>query len=224
MFAKSESEEVKRVMGPLLDNLSATVHAQMGILGADLRRQIGKVRANYFEMIADGTFASELLACFTKAHEAGAELQRFAYVRKQLIVETSDAVIASGIIQTAINFCLATEARIVTAMTFVSRDDVEDMMRKVSTAFAEARDKAADDIDSASYQQLTYLGGALINHLATTSRPLPRMITFKLGATFSSLAASMRFYYVADRAEELAAENKTVHPLFMQRDLRGLNR
>lgn len=112
----------------------------------------------------------------------------------------------------------------IAALSFVSRDDVDAMLRKVKKAFDTARDKAADEIDSATYQQLTYLGGALINHLATSSRHLPRMVWFNLARNFPALTASMRLYHAADRAEELVQENHIVHPLFCLRDLRGLNR
>jgi prophage DNA circulation protein len=218
-----ENNEITRVITSLLDNLEATISSQTGLLGAEMRQQIGKVRADYFFMIENGTFASELLACFTKAREAGVQLPRLAYVRTQLIADSSTFIIAKAIIQNSINFCLATEVRMISVMEFTSRDDVEAMMKRTKTAFDAARDKAADDIDSEIYKQLTFLSGAITNHLANTARPLPRIINFKFNDNFPALMLSNRIYYVATRAEELIAENKIVHPAFMTRELRGLS-
>lgn len=224
MSLKSEQTEILAVLTRLLDNLAKTITSQTGRTGADLRRQIGRVRDDYLELLDNGGFSVSLLTCFRLAEKANVNLWSLAYVRQQLIEEEPFGDIASAIVQAGISFCLATESRMVAALTFTSRDDVEVMMRKMKKAFDAARDKAADAIDSAAYQQLTYLSAALTNHLATASRHLPRMVRFKLAKNFPSLAVSYRLYYEADRAEELAAENRIVHPLFMLRDLRGLNR
>jgi hypothetical protein len=52
-----------------------------------------------------------------------------------------------------------------------------------------------DAIDSATYQALTFLAGALTNHLATTAQPLPRMVQFHLKKNFPALKLSHRLYY-----------------------------
>jgi hypothetical protein len=219
-----QEDEIGDIVNRLLDNLSLCVSSQSGKPGADLRRQIGRVRGGYFELLINGGFGIALLTCFRLAFDANVKLNSLAHVRNQLLDEKPAKEIGSAIVQSAIMFCLSTESRIITRMTFVSREDCEVMMGKMKMAFDAARDKAADAIDSMAYQQLTFLAGALTNHLATASRPLPRMVAFHFARNFPALTASYRIYQVADRAEELVAENKIVHPGFCLRDMRGLNR
>jgi len=218
----SDRVEIAAVLTRLLDNLSLTVSSQTGRTGADLRRQIGRVRADYLTLLANGGFGVALLTCFRVAEQANVKLASLAYVREQLIAEEPVGDIAAVIVQSGISFCLATEARMVSALTFVSRDDVELMMSRMKLAFDAARDKVADMSDSSVYRQLTYLAGALTNHLATKSRPLPSMVTFKMQANLPSLVFSQRVYYEASRADELAQENRIIHPAFCLRDMRGL--
>lgn len=224
MSLNTERNEIEDILFRTLDNLSLTVSSQTSPNGSNLRRQIGRVRGDYFALLCNGGFAIALLTCFRLAHDANVQPARLAYVRQQLYEEEPSGPIATNIVMTAITFCLATESRMVANMTFVSRDDCEAMMKKMKIAFDAARDLAADAIDSNTYQTLTFLAGGLTNHLATSARPLPRMVNFNMALSLPSLAASHRIYYVADRAEELAAENHVIHPAFMPMALRGLNR
>jgi prophage DNA circulation protein len=49
------------------------------------------------------------------------------------------------------------------------------------------------------------------------------MLHYELAATMPGLFVSNYIYGQGDRAEELAAENRIVHPAFMQRTLRALS-
>lgn len=221
MSINSEDVEISATVNRLLDNLSMAASSQ--IEGSIIRRKIGDVRAFYNEYLIDGTFASKLLECFIVAREAGAKLVSFSNVRDQLFIEEPIGEISKLIIQVGIGFALGAESRIITTMEFTSRDDVVAMMDKMKLAFDTARELAADMIDSASYQNLTFLAGALTSHLADISRPLPRMVTFKMSTSLPALTYSQRVYYTADRAEEIVAENHIVHPAFCPGEIRGLS-
>ncbi len=211
------------VLTRLLDNLTATVSSQSGLSGAALRRQIGIVRTNFAAYLENRTFAAALLLCFNEAQAANVTLASLAAVRKALAAELPDSYAASALVQLATVYCLSAEAKLITAIEFVSRDDVEAMMSRMKIAFDIARDAAADAQDSATYQTLTFLSGALTQHLASTARPLPRMVRFDLPSTLPTLALSQRLYYAGDRSEELIDENHIVHPAFAPRAIMGLN-
>ena len=223
MSLNTEKEEIAVVVNRLCDNLSTTISSKLGREGVALRHQIGDVRANYDTMLRDGQFATELLACFTTAREANVKLESLIFVRQGLFAENPDGDISIAIVQAAIVFCLAAESRMISVIEFVSRDDVEIMMRRMKLAFDTARDLAADALDSSTYQQLTALAGALTNHLANKARPLPRMVTFNIPTSLPALAVSQRIYYDSSRWEEIIQENKTIHPAFVQREIRGLS-
>lgn len=223
MSLTSDRIEVEGVVNRLLDNLSLAISSKTGREGAAMRRQIGEVRANFAAFIKAGTFAAELLDCFEAAYTANVKLAALTIVRNGLFAETPVGEIGAAIVQMAIGFCLSTESRLIVLLEFNSRVDVELMMATMKAAFDTARERAADSSDSTFYKDLTYLAGALTNHLATVARPMPRMISFQLPATMPALAVSNRVYYTADRWEEIVAENKTIHPAFCQRDIRGLS-
>ena len=223
MSIASENEEITAVVNRLLDSLAATVSSQVGGTGADLRRQIGNVRSFYSDYLRDGTFYTQLLSCFTIAREASAKLSSFVKVRDKLFLETPVGETPKLIVQAAIGFCLGAESRLITAISFSSRDAVEEMIANMKLAFDTARDLSADALDSSSYQNLTFLAGALTNHLATTARPLPRMVTFDMKETMPALTLSNRIYYTAERWEEVVEENHVIHPAFCPRNIRGLS-
>lgn len=219
-----EKAEIERILFRFLDNLSLTVSSQAGRRGAQLRQQIGRIRADYMELLNNDGFPVALLACFKLIELANAKLASVAYVRQQLYEETPVGDVSISIVMLGIVYCLGTESRMISLMTFTSRDDVDVLTENMKIAFDTARDLAADNEDSSTYQALTFLAGAITNHLATTARPLPRMMSFNMPKNYPALKLSYRIYYEADRAEELVQENKTVHPAFMQRQLRGMNR
>lgn len=223
MSLNRESVELEGIINRLLDNMSLLVTSQTGRDGIELRHQIGKIRTNYITMISGGTFATELRACFKSALAAKVKLASLAIVHDGLFGEVPVGKFSAAVVQIAIIFCLSTESRIIAALTFTSRDDIELMLSNVRNTFDIARLLSADAPDTSAYQQLTILAGSVINHLSSVSRPLPRMVKFSLLASLPSLTLSQRLYYNAERSDEIVAENKIVHPAFCMREIRGLS-
>lgn len=223
MALSSDKAETEAVVMRLLDNLGVTITSKSAREGSEVRKQIGEVRAHYSEQLKNGTFPQELNDIFIAIRAANVTLASLAFVRTQLFAEAPTYDIPIAIVQMAVGFCLSAESQLIAAIEFKSRADVENVMVRMSAAFATAREMAADNDNSAYYQQLTFLAGAVVSHLATVARPLPRMITFKLPVTMPALTLSNRIYYTAERWEEIVNENKTIHPAFCQREIIGMS-
>lgn len=222
MSLNSERKEIAAVTSRLFDSLAGMVSSKTGETGYELRRQIGDLRAFYVVYLNNGTFMNELLECFTLARNGNVALPNFVRIREQLFTENPVGNISKLIVQAAIGFCLGAESRVITGMDFESRDDVEQMIKVMRIAFDTAREFAADMQDSAAYQTLTFLAGALTNHLANTALKKPKTVTFHVSTSYPALALSQRVYYDADRWEELVRENRIVNPAFCPKDVRGL--
>lgn len=223
MSINSERKEITAVVDRLLNNLSNMISSQSGQTGYTLRRQIGDMRAYSFVYLEAGTFGQELLKCFSIAREGNVKLANFVKVRENLFAENPVGPISNSIVQAAIGFCLSAESKLITAIEFSRRDDVELMIKTMRIAFDRARELAADATDSTGYQALTFLAGSLTNHLANTALKLPRLVKFELPISLPVLAASQRVYYSAERWEELVAENRIIHPAFSPKSFRGLS-
>jgi len=223
MSLNRESAELSGIINRLLDNLASTITSQTGRDGVELRHQIGMIRSNYQAMIVAGTFPTDLQTCFKLAQSANVKLASLFTVHDGLFKEVPVGAISAAVVQMAIIFCLSTESRLISALTFTSRDDVEMLMGKMRNVFDVARVLAADAPDTSAYQKLTILAGNAISHLSDVSRPLPRMVTFELTASLPVLTVSQRVYYTADRSDEIIDENKIIHPAFCTREIRGLS-
>jgi hypothetical protein len=223
MSLNSERKEITAVVDRLLDTLSAMVSSQTGEAGYSLRRQIGEIRAHYVSFLRDDTFTTELLNCFTIAREGNVSLANFVRVREYLFTESPVGDISKMIVLSAISFCLSAESQIIVGMEFSRRDDVESTIKVMKVAFDQAREIAADMIDSKTYQTLTFLAGALTNYLSGTALQLPREVIFDMPMSLPALALSQRIYYDASRWDELIRENQIVNPAFCPRHIKGLS-
>lgn len=217
-----ERREIEGVVTRLLDLMSATVSSKSGRDSAALRNAIGDMRANFMLYLAQGTFADNLLECFTVIVNMGGELPRLAAVHQQLFLEEPVGQTTGTVVQLAISLCLAAESQVILSIEFTSRDEVDELLKRTREAFDTARELSADSSDPSFYKTLTSLAGSVTRYLADTARPLSRIVTFVLPDTMPALALSNRIYYDPARWEEIIEENKTVHPAFCQREIRGL--
>lgn len=115
----------------------------------------------------------------------------------------------------SIRMALSEQARILAATTFVSRQDIDNYFTQINASFGAAETVAANNLDNVSYVALLTIHAAVSNDLANRSRPLPRIVPYNFGQPMPSLWLSQRIYYDPSRADELIAENKPIHPLFM---------
>jgi hypothetical protein len=222
MTVQSEQDELKGIIARMCDVLF-TIIPLRGEAGSSLRRKIGILRVNAFNMLLDKSFSSYLLDIFSEARSVPVDIASIVRVRQVMMAESPVGEVSTRLVQTAIVFCLAFECRIISTTEYHSQNDVEAVIRRMNDAFDAAREMAADAMDSYSYQSMTALAGSLMNHLSSVSRQLPRVVQFEFNDFFPSLALANRIYQDASRYEEIAAENETIHPLFVQRLIKGLS-
>ena len=212
-MTRSDANEAAPIVDRMLANLVATVPAK-GRAGSDARTAIGDARANAFKLCIYDALGPPLLECFTLARQAGATMQQLDVVRVMLEQE-APTTLGGVLVQNAgIRFCLASEARIIAAMTFVSRQDVDAIRQQMHQPFFDAQEIAADDMDQATFQALVRLNGSMVNHLVSTARPLPRMLNYQFFEPLPSLVMAYKLYSDASRCDEMRDENKIVHPAF----------
>jgi hypothetical protein len=222
MSNKTELDLIKEIVQRTLTNLIAFTGTK-GRAGAELRYQTGDVIAHTALYLADGSFANRLLNCFKLATASGINLDWMDRVIKGLTEEKPVGLPSTSVVQNGLIFALAQEGRIIRATDFVSRDDVDATMRRMKNWFDVIKEIIADTMSGPTYQDFINLTAAITRYLTDSARPLPRMLRYELAAHMPGLAASQYIYGEGDRSELLAAENKTVHPAFMQRSLRALS-
>jgi prophage DNA circulation protein len=165
-------------------------------------------------MLRADAIGPELDQCFDLARQAGATFVKILQVQVLTSLEQPTTLGGTLIQNSLIQWCLATEGAIVADMTFVSRQDVNNVMQQVQQVFPPAEEQAADAMDQMVFQTLVRLHGALIAHLVDTERPLPLMLNYQFAAPSNTLVLAYRLYSDASRADQVLQENKIVHPAF----------
>ncbi len=221
---RTDIDEVRDILERMCDTLVKTPEAgSEGLKGAELRRTIGFLLAKLDALIRDGGFGEAVLACFTAAGDVGIRLTYMDKLINDLFEEDTVSLLATILTQACTVFALSQESRLISKMTFVSRDDVDIMMARMKIMFDRAKDVAADQLDSASYLALVELAAAVTNHLVTTGLLLPNVVHFRLAQGLPALALSQFIYHVGSRSEELIGENKVVNPVFVRPEVRALS-
>jgi hypothetical protein len=90
-------------------------------------------------------------------------------------------------------------------------------------AFDAAEVAAADASDTDVYRALVTLHSATVSDLSTRSIPLPNLVTYSFGRSYTALGLAQRLYTDPTRAEQLVGEGKVVHPYFMPPTGRALS-
>jgi hypothetical protein len=222
MSIKTEFDEIEEIVIRITENLLAFT-GKAGRSGAELRYQCGDLIARINIYLVDRTFANRLLYCFRLTTQTGITLDWMDRVIKQLTLEQPTTLASTSVVQNSLIFALAQEARIIRATTYVSRDDVDNTMRRMKNWFETIKHIIADTMSGPAYQDFINLCAATTRYLTDTARPLPRMLRYELAATMPGLALSQYIYGEGDRSEELAAESKIVHPAFFQRTIRAMS-
>jgi prophage DNA circulation protein len=167
-------------------------------------------------------FRLAFIPCMEAARANGATYQSMARVRLAALAETPQFLPGTLLVQTIVRLSLASEARLVAAIEFTSRDDVQTVTDQINAAFAMAAEAASDDLDASTYMVITSLHAAITKYLADRSRTLPRVVRYRFNRTMTALRMSQRLYGNGARSDELRLENKVVHPAFMPRDIKAL--
>lgn len=210
---KPDVREAQGIIDRLMKNLSTTIPTT-GLTGSAARTAIGDLTANAAVLLASDAIGPPLDECFDLCRQTGATVYQFEEVRRQTEPEAPRTLGGILVKNSAMALCLAQECAIVSAMVFTSRYQVDQMQIAIQEPFDLLEEIAADSMDQATFQGLIALEAATVNHLVTTARPLPRMVSYQFGGVLPSLVIAYRLYADASRADELLAENKIVHPAF----------
>jgi hypothetical protein len=210
---KADATEAAGIVERMMVALLLSVPA-VGAMGVEARTAINDVRANAYALLFNDTIGVPLNNAFITARDNGATIQQIQYVWQVVSAENPITVGGSLMMISGINLCLATISEIIASMTFVSRQDVDALKIAIQPPFQEAVEVAADEMDQMGFQAVVGLYAALINHLVTTARPLPRLIGYQFAKNLPSLVVAHKLYADASRADEIRAENKVIHPAF----------
>ena len=179
-----------------------------------LRRAIG-ILVSDKNMVDLQAFSVVFRICIELARQSLATVVTMDRVRRAALTEVPISFAALQTVLAIIRLTLASQARIISEMTFGSRRQVEELADAVDLAFNQTTEVAADDLDQATYMALLTLHGTVIKHLADRGRQLPRVISYKYQMVMPALRMAQRAYTTADRYQELITENNVVHPAFM---------
>ena len=210
---RADAKEAAPIVSRMLTNLAACVPPS-GVAGSQARTAIGDTAANVTALLAADALGPPLANCFALVAQAGATQTQLEQVRIAVEAETPQTLGGVLVQNAGIYFCLATEAQIITTVSFVSRQDVEAIKATLRQPFDDAEELAADDMDQATFMALVSLDAAITNYLVTTARPLPQMVNYQFAVPLPSLIIAHRLYQDASRADGIVKENKIVHPLF----------
>lgn len=209
-----DAQEANQIVQRVLLDLGQTF-PQQGRPGSDARTAIGDLKATAYVHLRNNTIGPPLQDCFEQAQTAGASLVAIGYIRRTLEAMAAPRTVGATLIKnTCIELCLATQAEIITAMTFVSRQDVEAILETMRAPFDAAVTTSADEMDQETFQAILGLWSATTDYLVTTARPLPRMTNYQFATNLPTLVIAYRLYQDAGRADEIRDENKVVHPAF----------
>jgi prophage DNA circulation protein len=217
--ARTEALEIsKRLLAPLIN--FPVKDAEMA---AEMRVAVGKYLVNFYDIVSNKIAGTELLKCFELARLAGATLNSMNKVRVVVLAEVPTYNMGEAIINAAIIFSFVEQSKMISTMEFKSRVEVDTLMDAMSAIIEEIKLTRADSFVSSDYQSFIFLAAVLIQHMSATERMLPRIVKYNMPVHFPALTLANRIYGDGSRSEELIAENKAVHPAFMQRDIIALS-
>jgi hypothetical protein len=206
-----EAMAIIRRIGPVA--MSAAVDLS-GASGTALRRMCGMMVVDY-NMLHQATFATVFAMILDLTRQCAATLVTTERIRLAALAETPESLLATQTVLTIVRLTLASQARILGAMTFASRDEVETLAMALNDAFWQTEEIASDDLDTQTYIALISLHGDVTKHLADQGRFLPRVILYSYQMVMPSLRMAQLVYADPTRSDELIAENAVVHPAFM---------
>lgn len=210
---KLDSLDAKNVCNLVLGELLAVCPTE-GQAGADVRTAIGDFNAYGLQLIAVDQEGPALESIFSLALKAGITQAQLASVFD--FIEPIGTITLGGQLMKDFlaELTLAYECRVISSMTFESRDDVDALMQVLIAQFSPLEEAFADAMDQASYRALLQLRSGVVAFLVETAQPLPRLMNYQFNQSLPTLVLAYKLYADASRADDLIAENAIVHPLF----------
>lgn len=223
--------EALSVTNSILTSILTLIKGPTTIAGSKLVNAVGLLQTNAAEEInaipdhasTSNQFWIDMATCFDDTLATGVTYAEMDVIRLSILSLTPLGVPGIAVRNFASRMALVEQARIIAATTFVSRQDVDSVIRKVQVSFNDAEEIAANNLDNVAYVALTTLHAAVINDLSTRARPLPRLVNYNYQTVHSALWIAQNLYQDPSRFQELIDENKPIHPLFMPTSGRALS-
>jgi hypothetical protein len=219
----TERKEAAKVLNTVLDAIDAVAKTATNPMAAELRLDIGRLRAFGESYINTGALAVPLADAFDCARLAGVDYNGMTYVREISEAISTVNFAATSVKNTSVRFALVQIGKILAATEFDSRQQIDGYIEQINAAFDLAEIVAGDNFDNAVYRALVSLHAAITFDLNSRALPLPRVITFSAPSVLPMLWIANRLYGDADREAELRAENNPVHPAFVPPAIRALS-
>jgi prophage DNA circulation protein len=216
-------EEATKLVVATVNDLMQTVTIDAGRTGSQMRLAAGDLIADAETLIETAAIAAPLAALFDLTRLAGGTVDQFNQVRKRTAAVAVKYTATFSVQNTAIRLALVQCARILAVTTLTSRPEVDRYLDLLNEAFEQAETVAANSFDQASYRAINTLHAAMTYDLTTRGRPLPRIVVYDFPEARPALWIAQRLYSDAERADDLIAENRPVHPAFVQMPVRALS-
>ena len=222
MIFRKELREVLALINRMLVAVQDGIPTR-GTTGVELRRTVGNFLAHEIEFVENFTLGTELFKCFEQARLAGATLDTMDGVSEKLLLEQSVFDFAKTAKLVGMVFSFVEQCTLISAMTFVSRTDVETMITRMNLVIETLKLEVAELLNGIDYQALTSLSASLVHHLAVTERKLPQVVNVTMPVSKPALTIANYFYADGARYEEVILENKIINPAFFPRAIRVLS-
>jgi prophage DNA circulation protein len=213
---KHDAEEAVPLCQTVLGVLLQSTNTQ-GQTGAAMRTAVGDFLATALRQLQTNSYGPAFTDIFAKSILAGVTQAQLANIADIAAAQTTQTLGATLVKNVLVEFALATECKIITTMTFASRNQVNGVKQVLLDQFAPLIETVADQMDQMTFQALVELQAAIINYLVTTEQPLPRVLNYQFASIMPTLVQAQKLYQDASRADELLAENDVVHPAFAPR-------
>lgn len=212
---RSDIAEAAAVLTAVLQRVLATPAAGQGATGSTLRLLCGALISEAESLLRAATIGGRLAACFDQAFVAGASLTDAGLVISAAKEQTPASVAGKAMQDACLRFALVLFARVIANTSLTSRQQADALLDRANDEFAPVIDFAADALETSAYRALIQLHAAVARDLATRSLPLPRVVTFAFLSHKPALWLANRLYGDGSRVDDIVAQNRAVHPLFM---------
>jgi hypothetical protein len=220
----TQIEEATNVLVGMLNRLMSSIPPGQTTARDALRIMVSVLRNNAGAAVRGNTLGTQLQAVFLAADAAGATFPGVESCRQYLMSYAGSFSVATQIVfRAGLVMTLGLECKIISRLTFKTRDDVQQLMIQLRAAFEESKALGIDEVDALVYQTLNAMGGAIMNHLAQQALQAPRFVSWQSKAPLPSLYLANRIYADASRSDQIEAENDVVHPAFCPTRLRVLS-
>lgn len=210
-----DRDEAVAVLRIAIAALQASVPTTTGRTGAEFRYACGDLLAQAPALVGTAALGTPLQACFDLAVTSGSTLNGLLAVRSAVLALPLTGQAAIYVAGGCFCMALGSEAKVLAAKTFSASDDALTCLSVFGAAVDVGLEWAADNHMPALYQALLTLGGAVSRDLTSRAAPRPRLASYTFPRGTTSHALAYRLYGDANRADELRAENKVIHPAFM---------